>query len=236
MKTLGIIGGMGPMATVDLMRKIILSTDAKTDQEHIHILVDNNPQIPDRTAAIEGRGESPVEKMLQSAKLLEAHGADVLVIACNTAHYFLDEFKDKVHVPIINMIDEAVKHCVELGYSEVGLLCTIGTRNTGIYQKACDKFNIKLVVPDDEEIKALQNMIYLGVKANNFNYDTSNVKQVISTMRNRGAQAFILGCTETPIAVQMYHLEGNFIDSSLVLAHKAIEAVGAHLIKSHAVT
>ena len=81
MKTLGIIGGMGPMATVDLMRKIILSTYAKTDQEHIHILVDNNPQIPDRTAAIEGRGESPVEKMLQSAKLLEAQGADVLVIA-----------------------------------------------------------------------------------------------------------------------------------------------------------
>lgn len=236
MKTLGIIGGMGPMATVDLMRKIILSTDAKTDQEHIHILVDNNPQIPDRTAAIEGRGESPVARMLQSAKLLESQGADVLVIACNTAHYFLDEFKDKVHVPIINMIDEAVKHCVELGYSEVGLLCTIGTRNTGIYQKACDKFNIKLVVPDDEEIKALQDMIYLGVKANNFNYDTSNVKQVISTMRNRGAQAFILGCTETPIAVQMYHLEGNFIDSSLVLAHKAIEAVGAPLIKSHAVT
>ena len=235
MKTLGIIGGMGPMATVDLMRKIILSTDAKTDQEHIHILVDNNPQIPDRTAAIEGRGESPVEKMLQSAKLLEAQGADVLVIACNTAHYFLDEFKDKVHVPIINMIDEAVKHCVELGYSEVGLLCTIGTRNTGIYQKACNKFNIKLVVPDDEEIKALQDMIYSGVKANNFNYDTSNVKQVISTMRYRGAQAFILGCTETPIAVQMYHLEGNFIDSSLVLAHKAIEAVGAPLIKSHAV-
>lgn len=236
MKTLGIIGGMGPMATVDLMRKIILSTDAKTDQEHIHILVDNNPQIPDRTAAIEGRGESPVEKMLQSAKLLEAQGADVLVIACNTAHYFLDEFKDKVNVPIINMIDEAVNHCLELGYSEVGLLCTIGTRNTGIYQKACDKFNLKLVVPDDEEIKALQDMIYLGVKANNFNYDTSNVKQVISTMRNRGAQAFILGCTETPIAVQMYHLEGNFIDSSLVLAHKAIEAVGAPLIKSHAVT
>lgn len=236
MKTLGIIGGMGPMATVDLMRKIILSTYAKTDQEHIHILVDNNPQIPDRTAAIEGRGESPVEKMLQSAKLLEAQGADVLVIACNTAHYFLDAFKDKVNVPIINMIDEAVKHCVELGYSEVGLLCTTGTRNTGIYQKACDKFNLKLVVPDDEEIKALQDMIYLGVKANNFNYDTSNVKQVISTMRNRGAQAFILGCTETPIAVQMYHLEGNFIDSSLVLAHKAIEAVGAPLIKSHAVT
>ena len=235
MKTLGIIGGMGPMATVDLMRKIILSTDAKTDQEHIHILVDNNPQIPDRTAAIEGRGESPVEKMLQSAKLLEAQGADVLVIACNTAHYFLEEFKDKVHVTIINMIDEAVKHCVELGYSEVGLLCTIGTRNTGIYQKACNKFNIKLVVPDDEEIKALQDMIYSGVKANNFNYDTSNVKQVISTMRYRGAQAFILGCTETPIAVQMYHIEGNFIDSSLVLAHKAIEAVGAPLIKSHAV-
>lgn len=236
MKTLGIIGGMGPMATVDLMRKIILSTDAKTDQEHIHILVDNNTQIPDRTAAIEGRGESPAARMLQSAKLLEAQGADVLVIACNTAHYFLDEFKDKVHVPIINMIDEVVKHCVELGYSEVGLLCTIGTRNTGIYQKACDKFNIKLVVPDDEEIKALQDMIYSGVKANNFNYDTSNVKQVISTMRNRGAQAFILGCTETPIAVQMYHIEGNFIDSSLVLAHKAIEAVGAPLIKSHAVT
>lgn len=232
MKTLGIIGGMGPMATVDLMRKIILFTDAGCDQEHIHMLVDNNTQIPDRTAAIEGKGESPVKEMLKSARLLEAQGAEVIVIACNTAHYFLDEFKDKVHVPIINMVDETVKHCVELGYSEVGLLCTIGTRNTGLYQNACDKFNLKLIVPDEEEIKAIQDMIYSGVKANNFNYDTTNVKTVISNMKNRGAQAFILGCTETPIAVQMYHLEGNFIDSSQVLAHKAIEAVGAPLIKS----
>lgn len=232
MKTLGIIGGMGPMATVDLMRKVILSTDAKSDQEHIHMLVDCNTEVPDRTAAIEGRGESPVKEMLKSAKLLESQGADVIVIACNTAHYFLDEFKDKVNVPIINMVDETVKYCVDSGYSEVGLLCTIGTKNTGLYQKACDKFNLKLIVPDDEEIKAIQDMIYSGVKANNFDYDTSDVKTVISNMTKKGAQAFILGCTETPIAVQMYNLEGNFIDSSQVLANKAIEAVGAPLIQN----
>ena len=231
MKTLGIIGGMGPMATVDLMRKIIQSTDAKTDQEHIHILVDNNPQIPDRTAAIEGIGESPAKEMLKSAKRLEAQGADVLVIACNTAHYFLDDIKDKINVPIINMVEETVKYCVKLGYSEVGLLCTVGTRNTGIYQKACNKFNLKLIVPDDEGIKAIQDMIYLGVKANNYNFDTTNIESVLANIKNKGAQSFILGCTEIPIAVQMYHLEGVFIDSSLVLAQKAIEAVGATLLK-----
>ena len=231
MKTLGIIGGMGPMATVDLMRKIILATDAKTDQEHIHILVDNNTQVPDRTAAIEGRGESPVKEMLKSAKLLEAQGAEVLVIACNTAHYFLDEFKDKVKVPIINMVEETVKYCVESGYTEVGLLCTLGTKKTGLYQKACDRLNLKLIVPDDEEIKAIQDMIYFGVKANNYSYDTASVKAVLSNMEKKGAQAFILGCTETPIAVEMYNLEGKFIDSSQVLAHKAIEAVGARLLK-----
>ena len=175
---------------------------------------------------------------LIASKLTTGHlyGFDQDEDAIKAASERLDEFKDKVHVPIINMVDETVKYCVDSGYSQVGLLCTIGTKNTGLYQKACDRFNLKLIVPDDEEIKALQDMIYSGVKANNFNYDTSNVKQVISTMRNRGAQAFILGCTETPIAVQMYHIEGNFIDSSLVLAHKAIEAVGAPLIKSHAVT
>lgn len=107
MKTIiGIIGGMGPMATCDLMKKIILHTDAGSDQEHLHILVDCNTNIPDRTVAIIANGESPLPEMIKSALRLQAMGAQALVVACNTAHYFLEDLKKTISIPIISILHE----------------------------------------------------------------------------------------------------------------------------------
>ena len=121
-KTIGIIGGMGPMATVDLMKKVILATDAREDQEHIPILVDNNTNIPDRTAAILGEGEDPLPELLKSADRLTDAGADFLIMGCNTAHYFLPRMMPHLKVPFVNMIEETAAFCAREGFKKVGLL------------------------------------------------------------------------------------------------------------------
>lgn len=227
MKTIGIIGGMGPMATVDLMEKIIQSTQASDDQDHIHILVDNNTAIPDRTEAILHGGKSPVMELVRSGLNLERMGADVLVLACNTAHYFLPQVQPFLHVPVLNMIEVIANECVESGMCCIGLLASEGTYGSGIYKKAFDKRGMKLLQPDEAQRQILHDMIYHGVKAGNRLYDVTEVCKVLSDMRSRGAKAFILGCTEIPIAVKMYDIKETYIDATRILAEKVVAYVGA---------
>lgn len=223
MKTIGIMGGMGPMATVDLMRKIILATPARTDQEHIPMLVDNNSQIPDRTRAIKGLGASPAPEMVKTAKRLMMGGADFIIIACNTAHYFLPEILPQITIPVLSIIDVTTASAQAKGYKSVGLLATSGTVSTGLYQKTLEAYGLNCIAPAEEKQQLIDDMIYAGVKANNMAYDTTAVRALLAQMQAEGAEAFILGCTEVPVAVAMYGLEGNFIDSTDELAKAAVK-------------
>ena len=230
MKTIGIIGGMGPMATVDLMQKIIEGTAAKEDQEHIHILVDNNTAIPDRTAAILGQGPSPVPELLRSAARLTAQGADFLIMGCNTAHFFLPSMLPELKIPLISMIDVTADFCRRQGYKQVGLLASAGTCHAGLYQNALKQVGIQTIQPTELQETAIHDMIYAGVKAGRKDYDVSKVQQILVDMAASGAESFILGCTEVPVAVDMYQLQGHFIDATQVLAEKAAAAAGARVI------
>jgi aspartate racemase len=223
MKTIGIMGGMGPMATVDLMKKIILATPASKDQEHIPMLVDNNSQIPDRTKAIMGQGVSPAPEMVKTAKRLMMAGADFIIIACNTAHYFLPEILPQISIPVLSIIDVTTNSALEKGFKSVGLLATTGTVSTGLYQKKLEASGIQCITPPTDKQHLIDDMIYQGVKANNENYDTRAVKELLAEMQNAGAEAFILGCTEVPVAVSMYKLQGEFIDATDELAKAAIK-------------
>jgi len=223
MKTIGIMGGMGPMATVDLMKKIILATPASKDQEHIPMLVDNNSQIPDRTKAIMGQGASPAPEMVKTAKRLMMAGADFIIIACNTAHYFLPEILPQISIPVLSIIDVTTNSALEKGFKSVGLLATTGTVSTGLYQKKLEASGIQCITPPTDKQHLIDDMIYQGVKANNENYDTRAVKELLAEMQNAGAEAFILGCTEVPVAVSMYKLQGEFIDATDELAKAAIK-------------
>lgn len=234
MKKIGIIGGMGPMATVDLMQKIIASTKASSDQEHIHILVDNNTEIPDRTAAILGKGPSPVFEMVRAGLDLEKMGADVLVMACNTAHYFLPQIQPFFHIPVLNMIEEAARHCARQKIECVALLASKGTYSAGIYETTFQKAGIRMIIPEEAEQQAVQDMIYEGVKAGNPSYDCSKVEDALTRMGNAGAQAFVMGCTEIPLAVSMYHIAGHYIDSTQILAEEAVRFVGASVAAKEA--
>ena len=219
MKTIGIMGGMGPMATVDLMQKVIVATKAIKDQEHIHTVIDNNTNIPDRSECIFGKGPSPVPEMIKSAERLTAMGADVIIIGCSTAHYFLPEV-------------ETAKFCAEEGYRTLGLLASAGTCASGIYKKAFEELGMTLLHPEEAETEIIHEMIYDGVKATNYNYDAAPAQNVLHAMEQRGVEAFILGCTEVPVAVQMYKLQGCFVDATEVLAEKAVAWAGGEVISS----
>ena len=226
-KIIGVIGGMGPLATVDLYRKIVEHTVADCDQAHVRVIIDSNTNIPDRTAALLSGGESPVCELQASARLLERAGAQVLVMPCHTAHCFYDEVQSAVSVPVLNMIDLTVQELKRRGVARAGLLATDGAVQSGIYQRHFESTGIELLLPDPAGQAALMDMIYAGVKAGRTDYDTQAVRTALDALMERGAQALILGCTELPPAFEMYGLNYPNLDPTLTLALAAITASGS---------
>lgn len=225
-KIVGVIGGMGPLATVDLYRKIVEHTLADCDQAHVRTIIDSNTNIPDRTAALLSGGESPVRELQSSARLLERAGAQVLVMPCHTAHCFYDEVQAAVQVPVLNMIELTVQELKRRGVARAGLLATDGAVQSGIYQRHFEGSGIELLLPDPEGQAALMDMIYSGVKAGRSDYDTQAVRTVLDRLIDAGAQTLILGCTELPPAFEMYGLDYPNLDPTLTLALAAITASG----------
>lgn len=225
-KTIGIIGGMGPLATADLFTKIIRSTKARTDAEHIHIIVDNDPSIPDRTEFILHGGVSPVEAIIRSARFLRDSGADLLVMPCNAAHSFIHELASSVDIPILDMIELTSAHLCENKIKRACLFAVDGTVKTGVYSRACEKRGVELMLPDPDLQREVMNVIYKGVKAGDETYDPTVLQNGIDELTVRGAQAIILGCTELPPAVELYGIKGNFIDPTLILARAAVREAG----------
>lgn len=229
-KTLGIIGGMGPLATADLFEKIILHTKAACDQEHLRVMIDSNTNIPDRTAALLHGGDDPTAHLTASAKLLEQAGAEVLMMPCNTAHNFYDAVCDAVSVPVLHMIRLTAQSLQEQGIQKAGLLATDGTIQTQIYQRTFADTDVELLTPSAEGQKAIMDMIYKGVKAGVMDYDASGARAAMEELLALGAQTLILGCTELPLAVKLYHLDYPTTDPTLELALGAIRFAGGEII------
>lgn len=224
-KTVGIIGGMGPAATALLFQKLINHTDARTDSEHMHILIDNNPAIPDRTAAILKGDHTPAVCICESGKKLETLGAELLLIPCNTSHYFYSDIQEQLHVPVINMIGETAKECLKRGYTKVGVLATTGTCKTHTYDRELQKLGIETVYPEEEGQKRVMEIIYDQVKAGR-EADASIIRKYLDKMAASGVQAFILGCTELPFALKDGDFGYYFLDSLDILAKRAVELAG----------
>ena len=229
-KSIGIIGGMGPMATVELFRLIVANTKSSADQDHIHIYIDNNTQISDRTQAILHGGKSPVPEIVASAEKLEQAGADLLLMPCNTSHYFIDEIQRQVSLKIHNMIEETAAAVYKAGYKKAGLLATTGTVKGRIYEKYSEKYGIEILSPDFEEQEILMRFIYEGVKAGNTGFDVRGINKVVDSLTKRGAETIILGCTELPVGKKMYGLDFESIDALETLARSAVVEAGYELI------
>ena len=224
-KIIGILGGMGPEATIDLFYKIIKFTPAEKDQDHLRIIIDNNPKIPDRTVAILGRGEDPLPALQETARNLEKAGADFIIIPCNTAHYFLSSIQESVKIPILNMIEETAKETQKKipSIKKVGLLASIGTYKTEIYHQQFKKFNIEIIYPEEKDKEEVMKVIYV-VKAGDLSEEVKkNILKIAQKLIDKGAEAIIAGCTEIPLILKERDITVPLIDPTQVLAKVAVQ-------------
>ena len=230
-KTIGILGGMGPLATADLFRKIVTMTRAGCDNDHIRIYIDDNASIPDRTAAILSGGEDPTPIMADSLKKLEGCGADCIIMPCNTAHYFLPRLQAMTEVPFLSMLEATAKTCAKTFPGKTAaILATKGTLATGLYEEALKAQGVAYLVPDADEQDALMRVIYEGVKADAApEAYRADMEGVMETLAARGADYFILGCTELPVAADLLGLTQPMIDPTTELAKAAITFCGYEL-------
>jgi aspartate racemase len=226
-KIVGIIGGMGPEATVDFMSKIIKSTPATVDQDHIRIVVDNNPQIPCRVKAIMEDQKNPGPIMADMARKLEEWGVDLIAIPCNTAHFYIQEIIEVVHVPVLDMIKETVRVLKKDSIKNVALLATSAALKTKLYEKKLLEAGIKFILPSQSYQEMMMRIIF-EVKSGNVNASMELIDQVIHHVLDKGADSIILGCTELPIIVKNDRFEVSFYDPTHILAQSVVKYATAN--------
>lgn len=229
-KVLGIIGGVGPLATMLLGEMIVKRTKAQTDQQHVNMVITNNTSIPDRTTYILDRSKAnPVPVMISDAVKLKSIGAEVLAIPCNTAHSFYQDIQlGAADMQVLHMINETAKRAAQIGAKKVGILATTGTLTTSVYQLACQEAGVQPIVPDEETQEMVMSVIYDDVKAGQ-PVDFLKWQQIINKFDELGCDRIILGCTELSIVKKELNLDDMYIDSLMVLAESAILSCGYEL-------
>ena len=225
-KTLGIIGGLGPMASAQFMELLTAMTAADTDQEHIEAILWSRPSTPDRTAFLLGHSEAdPFPAMCETGKRLETLGAEVLAIPCMTAHSFYDRLRAAFSAELLNPITGCADVLTAHSMRKVGIMATDGTLEVGLFQKALSEAGITPVTPDRDHQREVMRMIYDQVKSGRA-VDLEAFHAVAHSMRVQGAQCIILGCTELSVIKQTLEIGAGFLDAMEVLAAMAVTACG----------
>lgn len=230
-KVLGVIGGMGPLASQLFYKMIIENTQAHRDQEHINMVILNHATMPDRTEAIKnGTLDNLLDKMTEDARVLEQCGADYIAIPCNTSHVVLAELRENTNLPVINMIEAVVKKVRDIhgAGSKAGIMATDGTIETRLYQKECAKQGIIPVIPTKENQRHVMKLIYGGIKDGG-SIDYEDFEIVERQFRDQGCDCVIMACTELSCFKEQYELSDYFVDAMQELALKAILLCGKKL-------
>ena len=223
---LGILGGLGPMSTVYFCELLTSHTKASCDSDHIDMLISSRATTPDRTAYIlDKSAPDPLPVMLAEAHRLENAGVDLIVVPCNTAHYFYDGLQKGCKTPILNIIDETTAHLSRIGVKTFGLLATEGTISSGAYERFCAPRNLTCITPTKEEQALISDMIYGQIKQNK-PVDMAAFESVVNSLRARGCEKIVLGCTELSLLKKEGLDEDLFVDSLDVLAYRTILACG----------
>jgi aspartate racemase len=220
-KTIGVLGGMGPLATVDFMHRVIEMTPATRDQDHVPMMVHAVPQVPDRTGAILSGGESPLPSLLQGLKVLNTAGVGCVAIPCNTAHYWYEEMAGACPVPILHIVDAVCADLKGRGImgGRVGLLATTGTTLAGVYQSRLEHNGYESVVPDADDLETLVSGGIGRVKAGDLPTAQDLLEQAAERLMKQDVQTIILGCTEIPIVLND---ENRFVDCTRALARACV--------------
>jgi len=225
-KVVGVIGGMGPEATVEFLRRLVAATPAQDDSDHLHVVTDSNPKIPSRIAAlIDGNGEDPAPVLCDMARRLEAHGADFLVMPCNTAHYYLPAIARSVRIPLLDMVALSIENLGGEGskLARVGVLASPAVRLVGLFEARLAADGYATVWPEREDEDALLGIIR-AVKAGRV--EQGHRKQyadIVSRMSDANADAFLVACTELSVMGPPAGSDGlTIIDTLDVLVEAAI--------------
>ena len=223
-KIVGILGGMGPLATADLYRKIIMATPARCDQEHLHVVIEADPTVPDRSAFLQGIGEDPLPGLTRGAERLAAAGVDFIAMPCNTAHAFLPALRERVAVPFIDMIAETAAR-VRADYPEarrVGILATAATVGLGLYHSALREYGLAPVQPA-EPIQRLVSAAIAAVKAGDTGPAVgASLVEASHALIADGAEVLLAACTELPIVLHAAMVPVPLLDPTQVLAEAAV--------------
>jgi len=233
-KSLGVIGGMGPKATSVFFDKVIQKTEANGDQEHLNMVILNHATMPDRTKAILTNNEKEfLQAVEKDIRLLEMAGVSNIAIPCNTSHYFIRQMQEMTTIPIINMVEETANRIRETfgEGTKVGILGTTGTIKTGLYHKACEKYGLIPVTPEETLQEQVMDIIYHDVKGKN-DLDPTKLEGIIKRMiLEEGCHSIILACTELSCITLGEEWGKYCVDALEVLVEKSIERSGKQLKK-----
>lgn len=219
----GVLGGMGPLATLDFLHKVLAATPAQRDQDHVPMIVSSIPQVPDRTAAFRGEGESPVPALRACGERLAAAGVGLVVLPCNTAHLWFDVLQSALQLPMLHLADTALAELARRAPgARVGLLATDATLASGLYLNRPQARSTHWVLPTAVEMVEWVMPGIAAVKAGTPALGRELLLQAAQALQRRGADALLLGCTELPLVLDEASLGLPVIDATDALARAVV--------------
>lgn len=225
-RTLGVIGGLGPLATAYFIELVTNMTAANTDQQHMDMIVYSAPATPDRTAYILGVSRNdPCPDMIRIGRKLAAQNVSRIAIPCMTAHYFFDRLEAGIPVPLIHGVRETVRHLKERGIHRAGIMATTGTIRAGIFRHELERQGIEAILPEARYQDDVMHLIFANIKAGT-PPEMERFHDVSRSLREAGAEAIILGCTELSLIKRDYPIGSGFLDAMEVLAREAVISCG----------
>lgn len=221
---IGLVGGMGPQATADFLIKLVDATPVVCEQEHLRVLVDSNPKVPDRNRAIARDGASPGPALADMARRLQRAGAEMLVMACNTAHAFDSSIRDAISIPFISMVEEASDACVRdfPGARRIGLLAAPGCITAGLYQASLNSRRLESVVLSTHDQLRFTSLLYRIKVKDAFNDIRSEMASLGERLVASGADVIVAACTEVPLVLQASDLSRPLVDATWNLAQRCV--------------
>jgi aspartate racemase len=224
---LGVLGGMGPLATADFLRKLVKKTPASVDQEHIPVMMYSDCRTPDRTANIVGEGPSPLPQLLKGIEFLTRAGAKAICVPCNSAHCWFDEMQAASKVPVLHIVRASADQVRKKNAAarRVGVLSTLGTHRMGMYTNTLQELGYEVVSPTQDEFDQFVSPGIAMVKSNNWMEAELAYERASARLIERGAEVIVLGCTEIPFGMerQVRANPDRFVDSNDALAEAILD-------------
>jgi aspartate racemase len=228
-KTVGVIGGLGPAATLDFFERILNRTKAVRDQDHLRLIIDNNTKIPDRNLHAAGNGPPPGPALAAAARGLQTAGAEFIVMACNTAHAQELEIRAAITVPFISMIDETIAVVAAMGAKRAGVLAGDACLAARLYQDGLKKVGVETTLLVADSQRTMMELIYRIKSGDTGETVRRSMATLARKLEAQGAEVIIAGCTEVPLVLTADDIDGELVDSTDVLVERTIVFAGAEL-------